>query len=154
MEEQNIEKGSNKTLIITGIVVALLVVGLITNGFGLLTGGVIQTSQLEIGNSPVLGNANAPVTIYEFSDFSCPYCAAAEGYNQPVISSLKARDSSWEAPFPKIVEEYVNTGKVKIVFKYSPGHGTGVPAHLIALALQEQNLFWKFHEEAFANQQD
>ena len=31
--------------------------------------------EISIGNSPVLGDKSAPVTIVEYSDFQCPYCA-------------------------------------------------------------------------------
>lgn len=156
--EQIDTKSANKSLIISGIVIAIFVIGLITNGFGLFpTGQVVKNEAivaLAIGNSPVLGSADAPVTIYEFSDLSCPYCAAANGDNQPVINQLKSRDKSWTAPLPEIKKKYVNTGKVKIVFKYSLGHGTGEKAQIIAYALNEQGLFWKFTDAAFANQQD
>ncbi|MDP3882010.1 MAG: thioredoxin domain-containing protein [Nanoarchaeota archaeon] len=153
--EGAVEKNkSNKTTLIVGIIIIVLVLGLFTNGFGLFGGGKGETSQLEIGDSPVLGDLNAPVTIYEFSDFSCPYCAAASGYNDQLINSLKSRFPNWEAPLPNIKKEYVDSGKVKIVFKYYPGHGSGKPAHLVALALQEQELFWQFHEAAFENQED
>ena len=30
---------------------------------------------IELGNSPMMGNKSAKVTIVEFSDFQCPYCA-------------------------------------------------------------------------------
>jgi len=115
------------------------------------TNGDNNTS-LSIGNSPVLGNPDAPVTIYEFSDFSCPYCQAAEGKNAQVISMLKSKSPDWEAPMPLIKEQYVDTGKVKIVFKYYPGHGAANAAHAVALGLNEQNpeLFWEFAEKAFA----
>ncbi|MEK6892988.1 MAG: thioredoxin domain-containing protein [Nanoarchaeota archaeon] len=147
---------SNKKIIIIGIIIAFFAIALFTNGFGIL-GLIISPNEntlLEIGGSPVLGNTDAPVTIYEFSDFSCPACALAAGYNQEAIAALKSKDASWEAPLPKIKETYVQEGKVKIVFKYFPGHGTAKAAHLVALALSEQGLFWQFHDKAFENQAD
>jgi protein-disulfide isomerase len=153
-------KNSNKALWITGLIVALIVAGIITNGFGLITGNVVANNNpnltLEIGNSPVLGNLNASITIYEFSDFSCPYCAAADGENPQVIASLKSRDASWQAPIPLVIENYVKTGKAKIVFKYAAGHGSGLAALAVGYGLKEQSneLFWKFHDLAFANQAD
>lgn len=160
MSEQIDVPKANKTLIIAGSMIAVLIVGLLTNGFGLFkngpTGGVIGTGfiPIEIKNSPVLGNANAPVTIYVFSDFSCPFCSAAAGLNPSLEAQLKSRDANWEAPIPAIIDKYVNTGKAKLVFKYTAGHGSGKSAHLVALALNEQNLFWKFHDLAFQNQAD
>jgi len=110
-----------------------------------------QSSSLSIGNSPVLGEENAPVTIYEFTDFSCPYCEAAEGANSRGESALKSQSPGWEAPMPLIKENYVKTGKAKIVFKYFPGHGAAEAAHAVGWGLKEQNndLFWKFAEKAF-----
>jgi protein-disulfide isomerase len=147
---------SNKKVIIFGLALAFLVIALFTNGFGLFTGKAVgvDPAKLSIGSSPVLGNPNAKVTIYEFSDFSCPICAVVDGYNEAAILSIKSGDPNWEAPLPKIKEKYVATGKAKIVFKYFPGHGTARPAHLVANALNEQGLFWEFYEKAFANQAD
>jgi len=107
--------------------------------------------ELSIGNSPVLGDANASVIIYEFTDFSCPYCKASEGANGEVENALKSKYPGWEAPMPLVKENYVKTGKVKIVFKYFPGHGSAEAAHAVAWALNNQSsdLFWKFEEEAF-----
>jgi protein-disulfide isomerase len=154
--QEQIDIKSNKKMLIIGATIAFLAIALFTNGFGLM-GFVVGPSGnilLEIGDSPVLGSANAPVTIYEFSDFSCPACSLAVGYNQEAIESIKSRNPEWEAPLPKIQETYVKEGKVKIVFKYFPGHGTAKPAHLVALALNEQGLFWQFAEKAFENQAD
>src|SRR4051795_4686331 len=50
-----------------------------------------------------LGPANAPVTITEFASMTCPHCAA---FN--------------EAVFPKIKSEYVDSGKVRYVFREFP----------------------------------
>ena len=109
---------------------------------------------LEVGNSPSIGDENAPVTIYEFSDFSCPFCGASAGLNQEFIDSLKQRDPSWEAAVPNIMKDYVETGKVRFVYKYFPGHGTGQAAQIVGLCLNEQNpdFFWEYHDLVFANQ--
>lgn len=167
MQEQVDKQEANKALWIAGAVIALLVIGLFTNGFGLLNreknepsaGGNQQGAafvKLAINDAPVLGELNAPVTIYEFSDFSCPYCAAAAGFNEEVIAGLKESKPSWQAPVPEIKKRYIDTGKVKLVFKYYPGHGTGNSAHLVGWCLNKQSseLFWKFHDAAFKQQQD
>lgn len=107
-----------------------------------------------IRDSPSLGEDDAPVTIAVFSDFSCPFCAAAAGENQQVIEYLQSRDPSWEAPVPNIIKEYVETGKVKLVFKYFPGHGTGGEAMKLAWCADEQGKFWEVHDAFFANQGD
>lgn len=136
MEEQK----SNRAIWITALVVAILVLAFITNGFGFLTGSAVITSEynVSIGNSPVLGDVNAKVTIYEFSDLSCPACAYAD---QTII--------------PQIVKEYIDTGKAKLVFKYYPGHGKGLASQEVGLALKDQNssLFWKFAELVYRNQE-
>jgi protein-disulfide isomerase len=165
MEENTDIKGTeakqaNITLFISIIAIAILLSALLTNGFGFFhktTGQVVsEDNKLYIGNSPVLGDINAKVTLYEFSTFSCPFCAVADGKNQPYIDALKYGTPDWEAPIPNVIREYVETGKVKIVFKYYPGHSGGEPAMVVGLALKEQNssLFWKYKDLAFENQQD
>lgn len=113
-----------------------------------------ERAQIELGSSPSRGSEDAPVTIVEFSDFSCPFCGGASGANLEVVNYLKSRDPSWEAPVPKIMETYVATGKVKYVFKYFPGHGSGQQAHLVGRCLYEQSPegFWKYHDLVFAEQ--
>jgi protein-disulfide isomerase len=154
---------SNKIIYITIALIIVLAAALILTNTGILnlSGKVVTdtnatTSDLSIRTSPVLGNASAPITIYEFSDFSCPYCAAADNENSQAISYLKSINSNWQAPLPNIIKTYVETGKAKLVFKYYPGHGQGKAAHIVSLALANQSsaLFWKFHDLAFANQAD
>ena len=77
---------------------------------------------------PVEGNTDAPVTILEFTDFTCPYC------NRFATETL-----------PRIVEDYIDTGKAKLYFLPFPVHG--VAAYRAAEAgfcAQEQGLFWDF----------
>lgn len=103
-------------------------------------------------NSPVLGNPNATVYVVEFSDYECPFCQVSEGTNKDenIISSLKRIDPNWEAPIPKVIEEYVNTGKVKLVFRQFPVHPDKNPA-FAAKCAQEQNKFWEYHKVLFEN---
>jgi protein-disulfide isomerase len=100
--------------------------------------------------SPILGNPNATVSVVEFSDYECPFCQAAEGANQQIISSLKQSDPTWQAPVPNIIETYVNAGKVKLIFRQFPVHGNNKPA-LASECAQEQGKFWDYHNILFEN---
>ena len=137
--ENNIEikKEANKSLWITSIVLVIFLLAVITNGFGLFDTQAQKAVNLTIGNSPVLGNPDSKITIYVFSDFSCPYCA------QFALQTMS-----------KVTKNYVETGKAKIVFKYFPTHATAEAAHKVAFCLNQQNLFWQFHDLAFSNQQN
>ncbi len=57
-------------------------------------------SKVNITGEPFIGNANAPVTIAYWYDYQCPFCQRNE-----------------ETTMPQIIKSYVDTGKVKIVFK-------------------------------------
>lgn len=99
----------------------------------------------------VLGASDAKVTVVEFSDPSCPYCSIANGINVP--ESFLQRDPSWQAPGPEL-EKLAREGKIRLVFRYYPGHGTGEKAMQAAWCAAEQNQadFWKLLNIAFANQ--
>ncbi len=114
--------------------------------------GASASVKLEVGDAPVKGVEDAPLTIIEFSDLSCPFCGAAVGKNPDSIKYLKGRDPSWEAPLPGIIKNYVDTGKAKLVFKYFPGHGTGEGAMKLAWCSGEQGKFWEVHDAFFENQ--
>ncbi len=114
--------------------------------------GIPAPARLEVGEAPVKGREDAPVTVIEFSDFSCPFCGAASGKTASVVEYMKSREPSWEAPLPGIIEEYVETGKAKVVFKYFPGHGAGGEAMKLAWCADEQGMFWEVHDAFFENQ--
>ncbi|MCP3143301.1 DsbA family protein [Pyxidicoccus xibeiensis] len=90
--------------------------------------------KVDVGNAPVKGAKNAPVTIIAFSDFECPFCSR-------VLPTLK-----------QIEEQYGN--KVKVAFKNQPlpFHANAKPAAAAALAAHEQGKFWEMHDKLFANQ--
>ena len=112
--------GINKFLVPVSVVLAGLFIGgavLWNNAHPAspsTTGTTGQTGQVDIKNvktdgEPFLGSANAPVTIAFWSDYQCPFCKAFEVGGVPQIST--------PAAFPSILQNYVNTGKVRVVFK-------------------------------------
>jgi protein-disulfide isomerase len=84
----------------------------------------------------VLGSPDAPVTIVAYSDFQCPYCAQAA-----------------LGPMRQIEEEYLATGKAKLVFKHFAFEGEeSILAAQAAECASEQNRFWDYHDMLFLNQ--
>ncbi len=86
------------------------------------------------------GLATAPVTIYEMSDFQCPYCRTFALETFPVLDSL-----------------YIRTGKVRWVFINFPLtslHPNAVPAAGIALCAAKQGAFWPVHDLLYHHQSD
>ena len=87
------------------------------------------------GQEHVLGDPDAPVTVIEYGDFECPYCAAAA----PVLRQL--------------VEE--SDGRVRLVFRHFPvvdAHPHALTAALAAEAAGAQGAFWPMHDLLFARQ--
>jgi protein-disulfide isomerase len=86
-------------------------------------------ARLRVGSAPVLGPKDAPVTIVEFSDFQCPFCAQLS----PVLKKVLAKH-------PK---------EVKLVFKFFPlgFHKFAMPAAKAALAAGKQGKFWEYHDQ-------
>ena len=82
----------------------------------------------------VKGDANAPVTIIEFSDFECPFCA--RWYSQTLS---------------QIEEKYIKTGKVKLVFRDFPlsFHANAQKASEAAECAKDQGKFWEMHDKLF-----
>ncbi len=85
----------------------------------------------------VLGNKNAPVTIIEFSDFQCPYCA-----------------KFYLETFPEIYENYIKTGKARFVYRDFPlsFHPNAQKAAEAAECAGNQDKFWEMSDKIFKNQ--
>jgi protein-disulfide isomerase len=86
----------------------------------------------------VLGDPEAPVTIVEFSDYQCPYCSAYYA-------------DTW----PQIKSEFVDTGRVRYVFKDYPLtgiHPRAPQAHAAARCAGDQGAYWDMHDRLFENQ--
>ncbi len=90
--------------------------------------------ELALDGAPVRGQATAPVTIVEFSDFQCPYCGRAE------------------AELTKVREAYKD--KVKIVYKDFPltnMHPNAQKAAEASRCAGEQGKYWEYHDVLFTN---
>lgn len=100
-----------------------------------------ERKEVSVDDDPVVGDASAPVTIIEFSDFQCPYCA--------VFATQT---------FPQLKQEYIDTGKVKLVYRDLPltqiGHRNAPKAAEAAECAAEQNKFLEYHDQVFEKQAD
>lgn len=114
---------------------------------------VAQVVAVDPGTHPnpdgnAMGDPNAPITVEEFSDFQCPYCARFHEETEPLLRQY-----------------YIDAGKVRFVYR-SMGNfvsdniarGTGAPAKTesqdAAMAVYcagDQNKFWDMHAHLFAN---
>jgi protein-disulfide isomerase len=88
-------------------------------------------------DDPVLGRDDAPVTIVEFSDFQCPFCR-----------------SFWSGAYAEIKTQYIDTGKVRLIFRDWPlsFHSAAKPSALAANCAHEQGKFWQYHDKMFSEQ--
>lgn len=96
-----------------------------------------------LDGSIIIGDRNAPVTIYEFADYSDYFSAVANG-NQFNLNQFKSTNSNYQTPIPKIIENYVDRGDVKIVFYNFPLESLNPNSRIIhnaALCANEQKEF-------------
>ena len=85
--------------------------------------------------SPVLGNPNASITLVEFGDYQCHYCHV-------FFESIEG----------KIMKNYIETGKVKMIFKdYNIIGKDSVKASQGAHCANDQGLFWEYHDVLYSN---
>ena len=94
---------------------------------------------VSLDDDPVKGNPDAPVTIVEFSDFQCPFCK-----------------KFFDGTLPQLERDYIDTGKVKLVYRDLPIesiHPNAVAASLAAECADEQGKFWEYHDILFGKQE-
>jgi protein-disulfide isomerase len=93
---------------------------------------------VSVDNDPFKGERTAKVTIIEFSDYQCPFCAR---FSRETL--------------PKIEEEYIKIGKLRYVFRDFPIisiHKDAFKAAEAANCAGEQKKYWEMHDRLFANQ--
>lgn len=93
---------------------------------------------ISIGASPFKGKADAPVTLVEYSDYECPFCAR-----------------NYRDVMPILEEEYIDTGKLRFVMRENPLpslHKNATNASIAALCAGDQGKYWEMHNMLFENQ--
>jgi len=99
---------------------------------------VVDIKKVEVKNEPFTGDKNAPVTLAYWFDFQCPFC---QRFDLNTLSALN--------------EQYVKTGKLKVVFKDFQFLGpdstsAGLAAHAV-WEISPENYF-KWHQAMFEKQ--
>lgn len=125
---------SRKTLvgIVAGIAVVVAAILVLVGLFGRPT-----PPPATSGASFIKGSPDAKVTVEEFSDFQCSYCADF------ALRTL-----------PSIDKNYIETGKVRWVFRNMALIGEeSKQAAQAAQCAGEQGQFWPYHDKVFASQQ-
>lgn len=90
---------------------------------------------LTSNSSPMLGSKDAPITMIEFGDYQCFYC-------HKFFNNTESQ----------IVQNYIDTGKVKMIFKDFTIIGQdSVTAANAAHCAQEQGKFWEYHDALYNN---
>lgn len=101
--------------------------------------GVKPQGQIAVSadDDAYLGDKDAPVVMIEFSDLQCPFCR-----------------SFWRDTLPLIKSEYIDTGKVRFVYRDFPlsFHPGAMPAAQAVECAEEQSKFWEMHDKIFIEQ--
>lgn len=100
--------------------------------------GPTERVDIPTDNAYSVGDANAPITIIEYTDFQCPFCAR-----------------HFQQTYPQLKEQYIDTGIVRYVFKDFPLRSIHPQAQISAEAARcagEQEAYVEMHHILFAKQ--
>ena len=105
------------------------------NGTGGNATTTVNPAVMTLGaRDAVLGNANAKVTLVEYGDYQCPFCAQFFSQTEQ-----------------QIIQNYVNTGKVKMVFRDFAFLGPeSIAAAQAAQCAEDQNKLWAYHDALYS----
>jgi len=96
---------------------------------------LLTVSKLIQNGSPIIGNPSATITIVEWGDYQCTFCYK---FHQSTLNTIK--------------QDFIETGKVKLVFKDFPLNGPdSVLAAEAAYCAQDQGKYWQYHDELYKN---
>lgn len=93
---------------------------------------------IGVDDDPMLGSPDAKVLMIEFGDYQCPSCRMF-----------------WKEIEPRLKKDYIDTGKVKLVFRDFPLTQSHPEALLAAMAVNcagEQGKYWQYHDKVFREQ--
>ncbi|OGJ12524.1 hypothetical protein A3K62_01350 [Candidatus Pacearchaeota archaeon RBG_16_35_8] len=104
--------------------------------------GSIVNTEVSEDDDAVLGKADAPITIIEFSDYQCPFCT-----------------KFWSETLPLIKENYIDTGKVKLIYRDFPltsihpmAQSAAEAAECVRKVAGNDAAYYKYHDKLFQNQ--
>lgn len=104
--------------------------------------GQKSTIGLDLTGKPIMGDADAPIRIYYWTDFQCPFCERFE-----------------RETLPDLVREYVDPGRVQIVFVSLPYFGTDSMTAAVASKCvwrqvrdADTSAYWDWHATIFEKQ--
>jgi protein-disulfide isomerase len=136
-EKEKDEWLENLIAVAISAIVVLVILGLI---FGWFSSEPEEDPNIRynvmLNNDPQWGESNAPVTIIEFSDFQCPYCAWFATEIKPQL------------------QPYIDSGEVRFIYRDFPLSRIHPKAAQLAKAAgcaDEQGLFWPYHDLLYAN---
>ncbi len=98
----------------------------------------LQPIKISLDDDPIRGNPDAPITIVEFSDYQCPFCARFYAQTLPLL-----------------LEEYIDEGKVNLVYRDFPVqriHPNALAAAAAAECADDQGKYWEYHDTLFEKQ--
>ncbi len=113
-----------------GLPIAALLIAFVFSGIGQIQAQEKKAAGSEamagaiLAEDRVEGSADAPVTIVEYSSFTCPHCAS---FHTDVYPGLK--------------KKYIDTGKVKIIFRAFPLDPLAAAASMLAQCVEKDNFF-------------
>src|SRR5882672_2541146 len=99
---------------------------------------VVGGKLIGVDDDPGIGDPKAKVTIIEFGDYQCPSCRMF-----------------WREVEPRLKKDYINTGKVKLVFRDYPIvqiHPEALLAAMAADCANDQGKYWQYHDKVFREQ--
>lgn len=128
-------------IVIAGLIIGISLVVALKGTTGAPAAGEQPTVAVDIkdvkieANDPYIGDKNAPVTLVVWEDYQCPFCKAVE-VGHPQIPTKPA--------MPDLVRDYVDTGKLRIVFKDYAFLGDDSK-----MAALYDNAVWKLYPEKY-----
>ncbi len=138
---EDINKKERKNSLIKYSAIAIILLLVVLFGYKIFSSfnfPITSSTTINVKiNEKVKGSQNAPVIIIEYSDFECPFCGKFFRETLPLIES-----------------NYINTGKVKFIYKHFPLRNIHFNAQIAAEASEcanEQHKFWQYHDLLFQN---
>lgn len=97
--------------------------------------GKITPQMLMQNGSPLIGSQNAPLTVVEWGDYQCTYCHLFHESSKDLL-----------------LREYVDSGKIKFVFRDFLLNGPdSILAAEASYSAGDQNKYWEYHDELYKN---